>query len=630
MTTDPAGAERERDAPPRVEMGRRPWYDAGRCGARSRRHAPPASAAGRRSHVTHGCGQMPVAPPAAAVPDDVRRPPTVSNTRAGSPGTCSSCAFDLSRPSSNSLIRLVDVPARIPLKLAPQGFARTVVMEYGRPGRREFPLDGLAADADFLALLREATVHTLHTQEARPSRKSSCASPAKACSEPMHRLAATVLLDLRLQLRNGFYYAVAFVLACWFLLLTRLPPLDWGYVLPAVIFGNLVMVNFYFVAGLVLLEKDEGTLEAQVVTPLADWEYLASKTATLAARSVVEQVAIVWSAYGGGFAAGPLVGGIVLAADPVYADRLSPRRPLPVDQRVQVPLGPFHRGSLAPDASLLRPLGHLAALSPSLHGTPRAAGRGVRADSVVAVGLRRALCLRLGRAAAARRPAGVRPLHRRPRGEPLMPTDAAVIRALGPIDVKSVARDRACCGGWSACRSSSLSCSGGASRSSMDGSASATGSTSPRFLLLDHRDDRTLTALQVTPLTVEGYLAYRIAVPMVVSVPVMMASVAIADLVTMGVVPAFRRRRPGGSRRAALRAVRRRVRGEQGAGVRPAEGRGRAHVAAGHRLVRCLRRGRWRSASTRSTGRSSCSGCSKPASPAWPSTSWPAWRIRGC
>ena len=129
----------------------------------------------------------------------------------------------------------------------------------------------------------------------------------------MHRLAATLCLDLRLQMRNGFYYAVAFVLACWFLVLTRLPPIDWGYLLPAVVFGNLVMVNFYFVAGLVLLEKGEGTLEAQVVTPLADWEYLASKTLTLAALSVVEQVVIVWSAYGGGFAAGPLVAGVVLA-----------------------------------------------------------------------------------------------------------------------------------------------------------------------------------------------------------------------------------------------------------------------------------------------------------------------------
>ncbi len=57
------------------------------------------------------------------------------------------------------------------------------------------------------------------------------------------------------------------------------------------------------------------------------------------------------------------------------------------------------------------------------------------------------------------------------------------------------------------------------------------------FLLLDQRDDRTLTALQVTPLTVGKYLAYRTAIPMVVSVPVMVASVAIADLVSMEVIP---------------------------------------------------------------------------------------------
>ena len=65
----------------------------------------------------------------------------------------------------NGEIRLVESPQD--LKLA-HG-ARTVVIEYdldGRPGRREFPLDGLGADADFLALLREATVRTLHTQEA--------------------------------------------------------------------------------------------------------------------------------------------------------------------------------------------------------------------------------------------------------------------------------------------------------------------------------------------------------------------------------------------------------------------------------------------------------------------------------
>lgn len=38
------------------------------------------------------------------------------------------------------------------------------------------------------------------------------------------------------------------------------------------------------------------------------------------------------------------------------------------------------------------------------------------------------------------------------------------------------------------------------------------------FLLLDQKDDRTLTALRVTPLTANGYLAYRIAIPMALSV----------------------------------------------------------------------------------------------------------------
>ena len=47
--------------------------------------------------------------------------------------------------------------------------SRTVAVEYhlhGNPGRREFPLDGLHANATFQALLRDASVRTLHTQEA--------------------------------------------------------------------------------------------------------------------------------------------------------------------------------------------------------------------------------------------------------------------------------------------------------------------------------------------------------------------------------------------------------------------------------------------------------------------------------
>jgi fluoroquinolone transport system permease protein len=37
------------------------------------------------------------------------------------------------------------------------------------------------------------------------------------------------------------------------------------------------------------------------------------------------------------------------------------------------------------------------------------------------------------------------------------------------------------------------------------------------FLLLDQRDDRTLYALQVTPLSLNGYLVYRLAMPVLLS-----------------------------------------------------------------------------------------------------------------
>jgi len=107
------------------------------------------------------------------------------------------------------------------------------------------------------------------------------------------RFAATVATDIRLQHRNGFYYAVAFVLAVFAIVITALPVFDWSLWLPALLFGNLVMVSFFFIGGLILLEKTEGTLEAQVVTPLRLREYLGSKLLTLVALSLAENLIVV-------------------------------------------------------------------------------------------------------------------------------------------------------------------------------------------------------------------------------------------------------------------------------------------------------------------------------------------------
>jgi len=65
----------------------------------------------------------------------------------------------------NGQIGLVESPRALRLKHG----TRTVLVEYGLDGhseRREFRLEGLGDNADFLTLLRSEPVHTIHTQEA--------------------------------------------------------------------------------------------------------------------------------------------------------------------------------------------------------------------------------------------------------------------------------------------------------------------------------------------------------------------------------------------------------------------------------------------------------------------------------
>lgn len=130
----------------------------------------------------------------------------------------------------------------------------------------------------------------------------------------MSRLAATLRCDARLQLRNGFYYAGGFVAVAAVLLLRWLDPPGLARLLPALVLSNLLINTFYFMGGLVLLEKGEGTLEAQVVTPLRLWEYLGSKVITLCGLSLAENLAIVAATHGAGFAVLPLAAGVAGAA----------------------------------------------------------------------------------------------------------------------------------------------------------------------------------------------------------------------------------------------------------------------------------------------------------------------------
>jgi fluoroquinolone transport system permease protein len=130
----------------------------------------------------------------------------------------------------------------------------------------------------------------------------------------MMRLAATVGTDLRLQLRNGFYLASAFIVVFSIVLLRWLPPETARLILPVVLIENVLANSFYFVSGLLLLERVEGTFAAQSVTPLRVNEYLASKVGTLTLLSLAESLPIAGAVLGIGPWLPPMAAGVALAA----------------------------------------------------------------------------------------------------------------------------------------------------------------------------------------------------------------------------------------------------------------------------------------------------------------------------
>lgn len=134
----------------------------------------------------------------------------------------------------------------------------------------------------------------------------------------MSRLLSTIRCDIRLQHRNGFYYATAVVLAFYALGLGQLraagTQLNLGWLLPAIVLNNLLITTFYFIGALVLLEKAEGTLAAQIVSPLRDHEYLAAKLITLAGLALAYNLAVVALIVGFQFSVLALIAGIGTAA----------------------------------------------------------------------------------------------------------------------------------------------------------------------------------------------------------------------------------------------------------------------------------------------------------------------------
>jgi fluoroquinolone transport system permease protein len=116
----------------------------------------------------------------------------------------------------------------------------------------------------------------------------------------MSAFLAALRWDVVLQARNGFYWASAFVVLVIGGLLLAVPDAvrsNEAALVPAILAINLQITTFFFVAGLMLLERDEGTLTALAVSPFSPGGYLATRTVTLTVLAAVETIALLWIAF---------------------------------------------------------------------------------------------------------------------------------------------------------------------------------------------------------------------------------------------------------------------------------------------------------------------------------------------
>ena len=128
----------------------------------------------------------------------------------------------------------------------------------------------------------------------------------------MSRLISAVAYDARLQWRYGFYLVGALLAALWAILLGPLDTAPYGFAVPAFIVGNITTTTFFFVAVLVLFEKQEGSLTALCTSPLRTHEYLLSKVLSLALLAIAETAAVVGFVFDGSVSWPLLLSGMLL------------------------------------------------------------------------------------------------------------------------------------------------------------------------------------------------------------------------------------------------------------------------------------------------------------------------------
>ncbi len=114
----------------------------------------------------------------------------------------------------------------------------------------------------------------------------------------MNRLLSALRWEVLVQFRQNIFYAALFVTVLWSAVLFQVPDAGIVPVLVSVLFLDLSIFGFFFMAALYYLEKGDRVLEGLVVTPLRVAEYLTAKIGVLTALSVLVGAVVTLVVYG--------------------------------------------------------------------------------------------------------------------------------------------------------------------------------------------------------------------------------------------------------------------------------------------------------------------------------------------
>lgn len=128
------------------------------------------------------------------------------------------------------------------------------------------------------------------------------------------RLAQAIKFDATFQLRHGFYYVYIFVSAVYVVVLRFLPPEPRSLIAPVIIFSDPSFLGFFFIGGIMLLERGQNILQNLFVTPFQVGEYLVAKVISLTFLALATSMLITVLVFGPAFKPLPLVAGVVLGS----------------------------------------------------------------------------------------------------------------------------------------------------------------------------------------------------------------------------------------------------------------------------------------------------------------------------